>query len=104
MSMGVCNDGGVYILLWAFCIVVGVYKFWWVFLNMAMSVLAIRFTGNSFYYSDNSFYVFWRFIFLFWQFILLAIRFTVLAIRFMCSGKSFYCSGNSCSGNSCSRK
>jgi hypothetical protein len=27
MAMGVCNDGGVYILLWAFCIVVGVYNY-----------------------------------------------------------------------------
>jgi hypothetical protein len=26
MAMGVCNDGGVYILLWAFCIVVGIYN------------------------------------------------------------------------------
>jgi hypothetical protein len=38
MAMGVCNDGGVYILLWAFCIAVGVYKLWWAFLYMTVGV------------------------------------------------------------------
>jgi hypothetical protein len=38
MSMGVCNDGGVYILLWAFCIAVGIYKLWWAFLYMTMGI------------------------------------------------------------------
>jgi hypothetical protein len=27
--------GAVYILLWAFCIVVGIYKLWWAFLKFS---------------------------------------------------------------------
>ena len=38
MAMGVCNDGGVYTLLWEFYITVGIYKLWWAFLYMAMGV------------------------------------------------------------------
>jgi hypothetical protein len=30
---------GFYILLWAFCIVVGVYKLWWAFLYMTVGIL-----------------------------------------------------------------
>jgi hypothetical protein len=54
----------------------------------SFTVLAIRFTGNSFYVSGKFVFTVLVIRLLFWQFV-------SLAIRFMCLANSFYCSGDS---------